>query len=93
MIIEGNEIYLEAGESATVDVSFTVDAGDDVTVSSVHMLVYDACGENMYESDSASIDATNIPAGVYWYQLDAETDAGAGRIGPHRLYVLDGKAV
>ena len=92
MIIEGNELYFERGEQGTVEVTFTDDEGNVAEVQSARVQIYTVEGkEVVYTADSLDVDVSGLDAGVYWYQLDAETTLGSGRIGPHRLYVSEGK--
>lgn len=92
MIIEGNELYFERGEQGTVEVTFVDEDGNEAEVQSARMQIFTVeSKEVVYTADSLVVDVSGLDAGVYWYQLDAETTLGSGRIGPHRLYVSEGK--
>lgn len=92
MVVEGKELYFERGEAETLELEFTDDNGDVAEIQSVTVQIYTVEDNTVvYTANSAEIDVAGLDAGVYWYQVDAETDLGKGRIGPARLYVMEGK--
>ncbi len=92
MTIEGNELYFERGEQSTVEVTFTDDEGNEAEVQSAEVQIFTVEDQTVvYTANSLLINVAGLNAGVYWYQVDAETSLGSGRIGPNRLYVMEGK--
>lgn len=91
MIIEGRNIYCDKGESGALEIEFKDDDGNVAQIESTQIRIYTIVSQTVvYTAESNTVDVTGLATGVYWYQVDAETDLGHGRING-RLYVLGGK--
>lgn len=98
MIVEGKNIYMEHGEDAWLEFEFTDSDGNVAFIENALLQIYTVESkevvytvETLMAGKSLEIDVSGLETGVYWYQIDAITSLGVGRIGPARLYVAEGK--